>query len=169
MKPRAKPGCSRLDSPAHRGDFLIDILEGFTVNDVPWKQRVTVPESMRLKDILRLVAESRQHYFPVVDTHHRFVGIFSTDDVRSYLYNETIWDLANARDVMTTRVISVCPDDDLNTTMKRCTELNLDEIPVLAAADSSRLLGMLRRRDVISFYNEKLHALQTQARDEDGS
>jgi CIC family chloride channel protein len=66
---------------------------------------------------------------------------------------------------MTTRVVSVSPEDDLNTTMKRFTELNLDEIPVLDANDRSRLLGMLRRRDVISFYNQKLHALQTEASD----
>jgi CIC family chloride channel protein len=156
---------SRLDSPAHRGDFLVDILEGFKVSDVPWKQRETVPEPMRLKDIVRFVAQTRQHYFPVVDKENRFIGIFSTDDVRSYFYNEAIWNLANARDVMTTRVVSVSPEDDLNTTMKRFTELNLDEIPVLDANDRSRLLGMLRRRDVISFYNQKLHALQTEASD----
>jgi chloride channel protein, CIC family len=157
---------SRLDSPAHRGDFLVDILEGFAVKDVSWKQRATVAEHMRLKDIVRFVAETRQHYFPVVDAGNRFVGIFSTDDVRGYLYNEAIWELANARDVMTSRVISVSPEDDLNTTMKRFTERNLDELPVLAANDSSQLLGMLRRRDVISFYNEKLHALQTEANDD---
>jgi CIC family chloride channel protein len=157
---------SRLDSPAHRGDFLIDILEGFKVSDVPWKQRDTVPEAMPLKDIVRFVARTRQHYFPVIDRENHFIGIFSTDDVRGYLYNEAIWNLAIARDVMTTRVVSVHPEDDLNTTMRRFTELNLDEIPVLHATEPGRLLGMLRRRDVISFYNEKLHALQTEANDE---
>lgn len=157
---------SRLDSPAHRGDFLVDILEGFAVKDVPWKQRATVSEQMRLKDIVRFVAETRQHYFPVVDAENRFVGIFSTDDVRSYLYNEAIWELANARDVMTSRVISVHPEDDLNTTMKRFTERNLDELPILAANDGAQLLGMLRRRDVIAFYNQKLHALQAEANDD---
>jgi CBS-domain-containing membrane protein len=48
-----------------------------------------------LKEIVRFVANSRQHYFPVVDGKGRFLGIFSTDDVRSHLYNEEIWDLTN--------------------------------------------------------------------------
>ncbi len=157
---------SRLDSPAHRGDFLVDVLEGITVQDVPWKQRSTVFQGMPLKEIVHLIADSRQHYFPVVDATGRFVGIFSTDDVRSHLYNEEIWHLANARDVMTSRVVSVTPEDDLNTALKRFTDLNLDELPVVDHENAAQLLGMLRRRDVIACYNQKLHDYQHS--DEDG-
>jgi len=157
---------SRLDSPAHRGDFLVDVLEGIIVKDVPWKQRKTVFQGMPLKEIVRLIADSRQHYFPVVDARGRFVGIFSTDDVRGHLYNEEIWQLANARDVMTSRVVSVTPLDDLNTALKRFTELNLDELPVLDSDDPKKLLGMLRRKDVIACYNQKRHDFQ-QATDEE--
>ena len=57
------------------------------------------------------------------------VGIFSDDDVRTYLYDETLWRLANARDVMTSRIVKVSPDDDLNTALQRFTALNLDELP----------------------------------------
>ncbi len=151
---------SRLDSPAHRGDFLVDVLEGITVQDVPWKERASVFQGMPLREIVHFVAESRQHYFPVVDKKGRFVGIFSTDDVRSHLYNDELWQLANARDVMTTRVVSVFPDDDLNTALKRFTDLNLDELPVLDRKEPTRLLGMLRRKDVIARYNQKLHEFQ---------
>jgi len=155
---------SRLDSPAHRGDFLIDVLEGIRVKDVRWKDRQTVAEGMSLKEIVHMLADSRQHYFPVVDGNGRFVGIFSTDDVRSYLYNELIWELANARDVMTTRVVSVTPEDDLNTALTRFTTLNLDELPVVAVDNSQTLLGMLRRKDVIARYNQQMLAHQQEVR-----
>src|SRR5690606_22275616 len=96
---------------------------------------------------------------------NQLVGIFSTDDVRSYLLNDDIWQLANARDVMTTRVVSVSPDDDLNTALRKFTELNLDELPVLDRETKSKLQGMLRRKDVIARYNQKLHEFQTLADD----
>jgi CIC family chloride channel protein len=156
---------SRLDSPAHRGDFLVDVLEGISVGEVPLEQRATVFQGMRLGDIVQLIATSRQNYFPVVDKDGKFVGIFTSDDVRSHLFNDAVWELANARDVMTTRVVSVTPVDDLNTALKKFTELNLDELPVVAADDPRMLVGMLRRRDVIAYYNEKLHDYQKQARD----
>jgi CIC family chloride channel protein len=147
---------SRLESPAHRGDFLVDVLEGIQVRDVPLRQRQSVPESMPLRDILQLLPQSRQNYFPVTDGEGRLAGIFSTDDVRSYLYDETLWQLAVARDIMTTNLVRLSPEDDLNTAMRRFTELNLDELPVLDSADSGKLLGMLRRKDAIAVYNRRL-------------
>ena len=157
---------SRLDSPAHRGDFLVDVLEGICVGDVPREQRPTVFQGAKLREIVQLLATSRQHYFPVVDHENRFVGIFSSDDVRAHLFNDSLWELANARDVMTTRIVSVTPDDDLNTAMKRFTELNLDELPVVDSGNPAQLLGMLRRRGAIACYNEKLHHFQQQANDD---
>ncbi len=158
---------SRLDSPAHRGDFLVDVLEGINVGDVPLEQRATVFQGMRLGEIVQLIATSRQNYFPVVDVAGKFVGIFSSDDVRSHLFNDSVWELAIARDVITTRVVSVTPADDLNTALKKFTELNLDELPVVQVDNARELLGMLRRRDVIAFYNEKLHDYQKRAKDEE--
>ena len=70
------------------------------------------------------------------------VGIFSDDDVRTYLYDETLWRLANARDVMTSRIVKVSPDDDLNTALQRFTALNLDELPVLDP-DQPGLRGLI--------------------------
>jgi CIC family chloride channel protein len=154
---------SRLESPAHRGDFLIDVLEGIRVRDVlettPHEIR-RIDESMSLRDIVHLLAETRQHYFPVVDSQQRLVGIFSSDDVRSYLYDETIWQLAVARDVMTSRVVSVTLDDDLNTALRAFTSIAIDELPVVDAADRTQLVGTLRHKDTIMAYNRRLLELK---------
>ena len=149
---------SRLESPAHRGDFLVDILEGMTVRDVfkPEPRLIKVPEAMPLKQIVRLLSETDQHYFPVVDGQERMVGIFSENDVRAYLYDETIWTLAVARDVMTSKVVSVTPDDDLNTALRCFTATAIDELPVVVTADRSRVLGTLRHKETIAAYNRRL-------------
>jgi len=64
--------------------------------------------------------------------------------------------LAVARDVMVTDIVSVTPEDDLNTALRRFTSLNLDELPVLDPHDSGKLLGMLRRKETIAFYNRQV-------------
>lgn len=48
------------------------------------------------------------------------------------------------------------PADDLNTALRRFTALNLDELPVLDPQDSGKLLGMLRRKETIAFYNRQV-------------
>lgn len=149
---------SRLESPAHRGDFIVDLLEGIKVAEVfrDDLKLIHIREGLSLEDIVHRVAENHQHYYPVEDADGKMVGVFSADDVREYLYDESIWKLANARDVMISNYLYVTPQDDLNTAMVRFTELNIDELPVLEDAESRRLLGMLRRKETIGFYNRRL-------------
>jgi CIC family chloride channel protein len=115
-----------------------------------------VPESMRLEKIVRLLTTTQQSYFPVVNSAGKMIGIFSGKDLRSFLYSEHIWQLANARDIMVGKVVVVTPEDDLNTALRRFTARNIDELPVVDATDPGRLLGLLRRRDTIDVYNRRL-------------
>jgi len=160
---------SRLESPAHRGDFIVDVLEGIKVDEVYRKnaQPVMIPRAMPLERIVHLVAETQQHYFPVVNDNGRLVGIFSADDVRAYLYNEAIWTLANAEDVMTANPVVVTPDDNLNTALRYFTSTNLDELPVVSSTDRGRLIGMVGRKETIACYNRRLVKLKQSYEDED--
>ncbi len=111
---------------------------------------------MPLHQIVHVLSTTQQHYFPVVDEHNLMIGIFSADDVRSYLYDETIWQLAVARDVMNSRVVSVTPEDDLNTAMRCFTAVAIDELPVVDPKNPGRLLGTLRHKEMTAFYNRRL-------------
>lgn len=148
---------TRLESPAHRGDFIIDVLEGMSVEDVYQKDHLPllVHEGQSLNDIVHLLAKTPQRYFPVVDSDEQLVGIFSAEDVRSYLYNDTIWEIALAEDVMNPRVTTVTPNEDLNTTLTKFTALNVDELPVVSPEDPRRILGMLRHKETIDAYNQR--------------
>ena len=146
---------TRLDSPAHRGDFFVDVLEGIKVDNVFKRAPVLklIHEGTTLDDIVHALAESVQRYFPVVDAQGKLVGIFSEEDVRGYLYDDTIWQIANARDVMNGNVVTVTPDDDLNTALGKFTATNVDELPVVSAEDRQHLIGIITRKDVITAYN----------------
>lgn len=149
---------TRMDSAAHRGDFIYDVLEGLRVRDVyqPIGEMMLIHESTNLDSIVHRLARNNQHYFPVIDDDDTMVGIFTDDDVRSYLYNDEIWKLALASDVMISDYVYVLPDDDLNTALRRFTSLNLDELPVIDPSEPGRLLGMLRRKETIAAYNRRL-------------
>jgi CIC family chloride channel protein len=152
---------TRFESPAHRGDFIVDVLEGMRVEDVYQRDRKLrlVHEGTSLNDIVHQLAETPQRYFPVVDADEKLVGIFSAEDVRAYLYDDLIWEIANARDIMKTKVITVTPEDDLNAALTRFTALNIDELPVVSPDDPQKLLGVLRRKETINAYNQRRIAL----------
>ncbi|MEM6364401.1 MAG: chloride channel protein, partial [Planctomycetota bacterium] len=149
---------TRMESPAHRGDFFIDVLEGLKVADVYPRDRklMLIPESATLDEIVHGLASSNQHYFPVVNQTGEMVGIFTDDDVRAYLFDPTLWRLANAGDVMTSQFTSVRPDESLNVAMQKFTSQNVDELPVIDPASPGTLLGFLRRKETIQAYNKQL-------------
>ena len=112
---------TRLDSPVSA--VIVDVLEGIKVDNV-FKRAPSlklIHEGTTLDDIVHALAESVQRYFPVVDAQGKLVGIFSEEDVRGYLYDDTIWQIANARDVMNGNVVTVSPNDDLNTALGKFT------------------------------------------------
>jgi CIC family chloride channel protein len=149
---------SRLESPAHRGDFLVDVLEGLTVAEVYDRSRniLRIPESMPLHQIVHALSTTKQHYFPVVNEAGEMVGIFSGDDIRRYLYDETLWQLATANDVMNPYIVSVTPQDDLNVAIRAFTAIAIDELPVVDPDNRRKLLGTLRHKETIAFYNRRL-------------
>ena len=58
-------------------------------------------------------------------------------------------------------MLTVTPEDTLHTALRRMTELNIDEIPVVEPDDSTRLIGLLSRRELTSAYTAMIQALRS--------
>jgi CIC family chloride channel protein len=155
-----------IDSPAHQGDFVIDVLEQMHVRDVMDLKRPLniVPENTPLNEVLRIASFAECSYFPVVDNDQKMVGIFSLRDLRAVLTGNGSGDLIVAADIATQPVLIVTPEDDLHSALRRFTQKNIDYLPIVAEDDKGRVLGMLNRRDVISAYHDRL----TKIRQPDG-
>jgi chloride channel protein, CIC family len=152
-----------IDSPAHQGDFVVDILEQLSVSKVGIRSAgvETIPASMPFRELIHLVARSTETLFPVVDGQGRLTGIFSLHDLRLALVGSEWGPLVLADDLAYRPVLSVTPDDNLHTALRRMTELNTDEIPVVDPEVSSRLLGLLSRRDLALAYSSLIESLRS--------
>jgi CIC family chloride channel protein len=146
----------RVDSPAHTGEFMVDILQGLNVKDILQKKKkvVTIPESARLREIWDVVQNTTSLYFPVVNEKKEMTGIISIDDLRSLFFEGQMVDLLIAKDFATKDVISLIPDEDLSSALRKFTMKNLDELPVIGNEKSKKVLGMLSRGDIIAKYCE---------------
>jgi CIC family chloride channel protein len=153
---------SKIDSPAHAGDFFVDILQAIRVKDLMHliKKVEVIPREMTFRDFKKFFSETKQHYFPVVDQVERLLGIFSSTDIRSVLFSRGIGQLVLMNDVATFDVIITTPSEDLNTVLQKFTIKNIDSLPVVRDDDHGILIGMLNRREVISFYNEQVEKMR---------
>jgi len=155
---------NRIDSPAHAGEFFVDILQTIKVKDLlPRVRKVSlIPQDMRFVEFKRYFAKTKQHYFPVMDQNGRLNGIFSSTDIRGVLFSSEIENLVVMKDIATSDIILTTPEEDLNTVLQKFTTKNIDSLPVVETDDFGILIGMLTRRDVISFYNERILEIKGQ-------
>ncbi len=153
-----KQVAGRFDSPAHLGDFVIDVLEGITVRDLADKGRppVCIPSGMTLPDILHQIATAKGAYYPVVNEAGLMTGIFSVNDIRRILNEDIPPGLVIAEDIATHEVMTATPDEHLPQIMKRLTLRNLEEIPVVDPDEPQKVLYMLSRRSLLAHYAEQV-------------
>ena len=153
---------SKIDSPAHAGEFFVDILQAIQVKELTDKIKKVqlIPQDMTFLDFKHYFSRTKQHYFPVMDQDQRLVSIFSINDVRGVLFSQEIEELVVMKDIGTTSIITTTPSEDLNTVLHKFTIKNIDRLPVVADEDPGTLIGMLGRREVISFYNQMVQDLK---------
>jgi CIC family chloride channel protein len=139
---------------------LVSILGSIYVRDVMNKNVLIIPENTRFYDILDRVSHCRDLYYPVVNGQQQLVGILSFSDIREAVLNhdgELDKENLTAKDLATQNLITLVPNNNLNEALKKFTELDIEQIPVVGVSDPNKILGMLNRADVEAVYNrEKL-------------
>ncbi|MGD2029714.1 MAG: chloride channel protein [Desulfobacterales bacterium] len=156
---------SKVNSPAHAGEFFVDILQAIRVKNLMHrvKKVEVIPRNMTFRDFRDFFSETKQHYFPVVDQHDRLTGIFSSTDIRSVLFTRGIGQLVVMNDIATFDIILTTPSEDLNSVLQKFTIKNIDSLPVVKDDDHGILIGMLNRREVISYYNEQVQKMKNRS------
>ncbi|UCD93663.1 MAG: chloride channel protein [Candidatus Zixiibacteriota bacterium] len=132
------------------------VLKSYRVSEVMDREFETIPADMPMARILEKIEASRGMTFIVTDRTGKFIGILSFQDLLSILTQESLNYLIIAKDIATTDYVAVYPDDDLETASKRLAVKDSKLLPVVNKEDPSIILGVLRREDLVRYYNRKL-------------
>lgn len=132
------------------------ILRSVLVGDVMTRDFQVISERMPLRGILALIGGSRHEYFPVVDDKGLMNGALSFQELREVLFEEGLKELVVARDVAVSAVASLTRDDTLGTAMALLAKRDVTALPVMESRDSRRVVGLVRRDDVLAAYNSQL-------------
>jgi len=153
---------SRIDSPAHAGEFMMDILQTIKVGNLRHliKEVRCVNEDMPFSEFKKIFSSTKQHYFPVINIKGDLSGIFSSNDIREIIFTIHIEQLVVMKDIMVSDLIRTTPSEDLNTVLLKLTQKNIDALPVMEEDDSGSLIGLIYRRDIISHYNDHIKKIK---------
>ncbi len=147
---------TKFDSPAHAADATVNLLEEHTVGGHFMRCLPVVLEAgSTLGVIADLMRHSEGRSFPVRGADGRLRGLLDIHRVRSLVFEEELFDLVVAQDVMGP-LFFVTPEEDLYSALLKFVECGCAQLPVLAeGADleaAPELLGMLNRRAVFEAY-----------------
>ena len=114
---------------------------------------MTLHPGSSIEECKGIISSTNQSIFPVVNHEGQLCGIFNMNDLRRFLFDDSLALVAVAQDVAITRndIITIEERDSLATTMRRFTIRNLEELPIVD--EENTFMGMLSRRQVIAFYN----------------
>jgi CIC family chloride channel protein len=152
-----------LDSPAHAGDFVVDVLSGIQVAELVREARPPhlIHQDTTLTQVLRAVADARESYFPVVDSEDHLVGIFSLTDIRRLYLEGDVGRFILVRDFMVESVVTAEPQENLDEVLRRMTANNINALPVMAPGGEGKVLAVLERNEIGHAYDRRLRALKT--------
>ncbi len=130
----------------------IDVMQSVLVSEVMTTELQPVRADMSLNELAERFRGDRRHAFPVVDETGKLYGIVSLQDLERTLTKENGDTLAVA-DIATRSLVTAYPDEPMWVALKRMGPRDLSTLPVVERSDPHRLLGVIRRRDIVKAYN----------------
>lgn len=137
---------TRIESPAHRGEFSIDVLEEVRVKDVMTRRVVTVSPNMMIKDIIHLIARYGHLGYPVVDKEG-LVGIVTYTDMLKFKHPEV--SKVKVGEVMSRKLVVTYPDETLDKALHKMHMHDIGRLPVVDPQNPKKLLGIVTKKDLI--------------------
>lgn len=135
---------TRLDSPAHKNDYALPLLQSLTVRDAMISgvagALATATADTSVEDLSALFRERRVASIPVID-HGRLVGMVTPGDLARI--SPATAEISRARQVMSRAVTRAYPDESLYQAWLRMSRRGLRQLVIVDRADSTRLLGMV--------------------------
>ena len=115
------------------------------ISSVMVKDVITVPETMQLDEVARLMLENGIGSVPVMDEDDKMVGIVSKADFVTLAVG-IAFDKITVKEIMTKELVVVSPTDRLVHARRQMMEAHVGRVPVV---DEEDLKGMVTSKDLM--------------------
>jgi CIC family chloride channel protein len=135
---------TRLDSPAHKYDYALPLLQTLSVRDAMVSglagALATATPDTPLETISSLLRERRIANVPIIE-EGRLVGVITAEDLGRIAPEKA--GITLARQVMSRTILRAFPDESLYQAWLRMSRRGLRQLAIVDRADPTKLLGMV--------------------------
>ena len=130
----------------------VDVLESVRVDEVMVRDPATVPESLPVRVLGGEFLRTGRHGFAVLAEDGSLLGVVSLQDYREAAGSDGEPGEVTVGSIATRDVITAFPDEPVGTALRRMAPRDLSRLPVVSREDPRRLVGMVRRNDIVRAY-----------------
>ncbi len=137
---------NKANSPVHKGEFTIDILDAINVEDAMSKEIISIHPEDSLKVFSNDVDLTGHMTYPVLENNN-LVGMIAYKDVLKVptenLLNTYI------KDIMSKNVVSITPKENLSEALLKMNSHGYGHLPVVDPENPAKLIGFISKGDII--------------------
>lgn len=148
---------SRAESPAHRAEYSIPLLQKLYVKDAMSNYVITITPETLISEASEIMKQNGIRGIPVKNVQEELVGIITASDVL-----QTDSDQRNTKTVgaaMTKNPVTVDPNETLSSALEKLTGNQIGRLPVLKQADKKQLIGIITRQDIWRIYGTEMNSI----------
>ena len=135
----------------------VHLLESMKVKDYMSKKMELIHDDTPLPEIMRRAEKSTHPFFVVLDKKCKLSGVLTLWDLRTVLvHQEEGVEAMTAKDLKTSEVVTVHPEDDLETAFHLLENKGFSSLPVVLPRGDKVVVGILKMEDALTAYNQRL-------------
>jgi chloride channel protein, CIC family len=144
----------------------VDVLQTITVGEVMTTDASVVRAEDPVSVLETLFTAGGSHGHVVLDARDRLVGVVTVTDLQTRMEGRNP-STTTVGDITSRRVSTVAPDDPVFRAVRRMAALDVGRMPVVDPSDHGRLVGLVRRADLVVAYQRAItRSLGVQQRQE---
>ncbi len=125
-----------------------DLIKTYEVQDVMDTRLPVLSAGMPLSEVIRMVSNTDEFYYPVVDSNNQLVGTITLDGIRKTFATQELNEWLVALDITEPIVTKVTPHMPLSEALEEGKRLDVGHLPVVASNENNRIVGILNYRAV---------------------
>jgi CIC family chloride channel protein len=150
---------TRADSPAHRAEFTVPLIQRVAVGQAMAKDVTTCAPDEPVAVAQERMRKRGRRGLPVLDDG-KLVGMFTVNDALRLKQPED----STVAQAMSTKLLVAYPDENLHLALQRMSAAAISRLPVVERDAPDRLIGILSMRDLAGALDFEVNALAAASR-----
>ena len=131
-------------------------MRSVSVSRIPWRSIPAVSEKARLQELKQVYTDSGKGCVQVINDGGLMVGIVTFSDLQKWLIDSALDQVIVASEVVNRNVLVISETDSLLDAIHILDREEFEQMPVVAADNPRKVLGVLSRNAIFSTYHKMI-------------